>query len=107
MFYVWRGDADARHLSNCGKDCGWRAPPSVSMMGDRLTKPREVAERAIPATPDMPAVPRVEYEGFWVRFLAWVIDNVVMGVGVVRDLIPLICLRALRGFMASSIETKT
>jgi hypothetical protein len=27
------------------------------------------------------AVPRVEYAGFWLRFLACIIDSAVMGVG--------------------------
>jgi len=45
------------------------------------------------------AVPRVEYAGFWLRFVALLIDNAVMGIGVVLILIPLIFLTGLRGFL--------
>jgi uncharacterized RDD family membrane protein YckC len=41
----------------------------------------------------------VEYAGFWLRFLALLIDNVVMGLGVVLVLIPLIFLTGLRGYL--------
>jgi uncharacterized RDD family membrane protein YckC len=45
------------------------------------------------------AVPRVEYAGFWLRFLALLIDNVVMGFAFVLILIPLIFLTGLQGFI--------
>jgi uncharacterized RDD family membrane protein YckC len=38
---------------------------------------------------------RVEYAGFWLRFLAYLIDSVVMTLGVVLVLIPLIFLTGL------------
>jgi uncharacterized RDD family membrane protein YckC len=41
------------------------------------------------------AAPRVEYAGFWLRFLAYLIDSVVMSLGVVLVLIPLIFLTGL------------
>jgi uncharacterized RDD family membrane protein YckC len=54
---------------------------------------------AIPAYSGYAAVPRVEYAGFWLRFLALLIDNAVMGIGFVLILIPLIFLTGLRGFI--------
>jgi uncharacterized RDD family membrane protein YckC len=33
--------------------------------------------------PAAAAVPRVEYGGFWLRFVAFLIDGVVMSLGVV------------------------
>ena len=51
----------------------------------------------------MAAIPayasRVEHAGFWLRFLALLIDNVVMGIGFVLILIPLIFLTGLQGFI--------
>jgi uncharacterized RDD family membrane protein YckC len=66
------------------------------MMGASAATPLGGGGAAIPAYAGYAAVPRVEYAGFWVRFLAWLIDNVVMGVGVVLILIPLIFLTGLR-----------
>ncbi len=54
---------------------------------------------AIPAFAGNAVVSRVEYAGFWLRFLALLIDNVVMGLGFVLILIPLIFLTGLRGFL--------
>src|SRR5260370_27122944 len=54
---------------------------------------------AIPAYAGYAAVPRVEYAGFWLRFLALLIDNAVMGLGFVLILIPLIFLTGLSGFL--------
>jgi uncharacterized RDD family membrane protein YckC len=45
----------------------------------------------------------VEYGGFWLRFLAYLIDGMVMGVGVVLILIPLIFLTGL-GSLLSEIH---
>jgi len=41
----------------------------------------------------------VEYAGFWLRFLALLIDNVVLGLGFVLILIPLVFLTGLGGFI--------
>jgi uncharacterized RDD family membrane protein YckC len=56
---------------------------------------------AIPAHAGYAAVPRVEYAGFWLRFLAFLIDNVVMGIAFVLILIPLIFLTGLGGFIGT------
>src|SRR5260370_27504742 len=87
----------AAFCSNCGQAFAVAtAPPSVSMMAASAATPLGSGGAAIPAYAGYAAVPRVEYAGFWVRFLAWVIDNVVMGVGVVLIFIPLIFLTGLR-----------
>ena len=49
------------------------------------------------------AVPRVEYGGFWLRFIAYLIDGVVMSLGVILVLIPLIFLTGL-GALLSQIH---
>jgi uncharacterized RDD family membrane protein YckC len=63
---------------------------------------------ALPRTPMMnlptaAAVPRVEYGGFWLRFIAYLIDGVVMSLGVILVLIPLIFLTGL-GALLSEIH---
>jgi uncharacterized RDD family membrane protein YckC len=52
------------------------------------------------AAPAYAAVPRVEYAGFWLRVLAYVIDNAVIGVGILVVLIPLIILAGLGGLLS-------
>jgi len=49
------------------------------------------------------AVQRVEYGRFWLRFLAYVIDNIIIGFGVVLVLVPLIFLTGL-GTLLSQIH---
>jgi uncharacterized RDD family membrane protein YckC len=85
----------AAFCSNCGQAfavTATRAP----MMNASAAVPMGAGGAAVPAYAGYAAVPRVEYAGFWLRFLAWLIDNVVMGVGVVLILIPLIFLTSLR-----------
>src|SRR5437899_7462198 len=87
----------AAFCPNCGQAFAVAAaPPSVSMMGASAATPLGAGGAAIPPDAGYAAVRRVEYAGFWVRFLAWLIDNVVMGVGVVLILIPLIFLTGVR-----------
>jgi uncharacterized RDD family membrane protein YckC len=61
----------------------------------------EIGAAAIPAFAGYAAVPRVEYAGFWQRFLAFLIDNVVMVIAFVLILIPLIFLTGLGGFIGA------
>jgi uncharacterized RDD family membrane protein YckC len=56
---------------------------------------------AIRAYAGYAAVPRVEYAGFWLRFLAFLIDYVVMGIAFVLILIPLIFLTGLGGVIGA------
>jgi uncharacterized RDD family membrane protein YckC len=65
--------------------CGQRAPVAT------------LAQAGVPA---YAAVPRVEYAGFWVRFLAFLIDSVVMSIGLFLVLIPLIFLTGLGALLS-------
>ena len=47
------------------------------------------------AAPACGVVPRVEYAGFWLRVLAFLIDNVLIGVAMLVVLIPLVFLTGL------------
>jgi uncharacterized RDD family membrane protein YckC len=47
------------------------------------------------AYPAYAAIPQVEYAGFWERVLAFVIDNVIIGVAIVVIVIPLLFLTGL------------
>jgi uncharacterized RDD family membrane protein YckC len=72
----------------------------AQMMSSPVAAPIAGGVAAVPAYPGYAAVPRVEYAGFWVRFLAFLIDNAVMGIGFVLILIPLIFLTGLGGFIS-------
>jgi len=87
----------AAFCPNCGQAFAVAAlAPRAPMMSASASTPLGGGGMAIPAYAGYAAAPRVEYAGFWVRFLAWLIDNVVMGVGVLLILIPLIFLTGLR-----------
>jgi uncharacterized RDD family membrane protein YckC len=69
----------AAFCSNCGQSFSVTARVPVPAMN-------------VPAYAGVPAaaaVSRVEYAGFWVRFLAYIIDSVVMSLGLICVLIPL------------------
>lgn len=51
------------------------------------------------ALPSYAAVPRVEYAGFWLRVLAYVIDSAAVGIGFFAILVPLIFLTGLGGLL--------
>src|ERR1700687_1855485 len=72
-----------------------RAP----MMSSSVAAPMAGRVAAVPAYAGYAAVPRVEYAGFWLRFLALLIDSAVMGIGFVLIMIPLIFLTGLGGFI--------
>jgi len=85
---------------NCGQAFAVAAgPPRAPMIGAPLAAPVAGGVAAVPVYGGYAAVPRVEYAGFWPRFLAWLIDNVVLGLGVGLILIPLIFLTGLGGFI--------
>ncbi len=83
---------------NCGQAFAVAAAsPRAPMIGAPLAAP---VAGGVAAVPVYTAVARVvEYAGFWLRFLAWLIDNVVLGLGVALILIPLIFLTGLGGFI--------
>ncbi len=91
----------AAFCSNCGQAFAVAAmPPHSSALAASVAAPLGASAAAIPAHAGHAAVPRAEYAGFWLRFLALLIDNVVMGIGFVLILIPLIFLTGLGGFLS-------
>ena len=90
----------AAFCSNCGQAFAVAAAVArAPMMSSPVAAPIAGGVAAVPAYAGYAAVPRVVYAGFWVRFLAFLIDNAVMGIGFVLILIPLIFLTGLGGFI--------
>ena len=90
----------AAFCSNCGQRFAAAAAPlRAAMMSASVPAPMGGGATAIPAFAGTAAVARVEYAGFWLRFSAFLIDNVVMGIGFVLILIPLIFLTGLGGLL--------
>lgn len=86
----------AAFCSNCGQAFTLAAVlSSAPIMSASIAGPMGGGAAAIPVYAEY-AVPRVEYAGFWLRFLALLVDNVVLGLGLVLVLIPLIFLTGLR-----------
>jgi uncharacterized RDD family membrane protein YckC len=56
------------------------------------------------AVPTYAVVPRVEYAGFWLRVLAFVIDNIVIGVGIFAVVIPLLFLTGLGALLSRVVQ---
>ncbi len=73
--------------------------PRPPVMSASVVVPIAGGAAAIPAYAVSAALPRVEYAGFWLRLVALVIDNVVLGLGFFLVLIPLIFLTGLRTFL--------
>jgi uncharacterized RDD family membrane protein YckC len=91
----------AAFCSNCGQRFAVAATPlRAAVMSASVAAPMGGGATAIPAYTGNPAVSRVECAGFWLRFLAFLIDNVVMGIGFVLILIPLIFLTGLGGLLS-------
>src|SRR5438046_10525073 len=55
---------------------------------------------AHPMNAQVATVPRVEYGGFWLRFLAYLIDSAVIVLGVCVLAIPLFFLTGLGAFLS-------
>jgi uncharacterized RDD family membrane protein YckC len=91
----------AAFCSNCGQGFPVAVAARAPILSASVAAPMEGGAAAIPAYAGYAAVPRVEYAGFWLRFLAFLIDNVVMGVAFVLILIPLIFLTGLGGFIGT------
>jgi uncharacterized RDD family membrane protein YckC len=90
----------AAFCSNCGQGLAVAAgPPRVPMMSASVAPPIGGGAASIPAYAGYVTVPRVEYAGFWLRFLALLIDNVILGLAFILILIPLIFLTGLGGFL--------
>src|SRR5258708_35565156 len=87
--------------SNCGQGFPVAVAARAPILSASVAAPMEGGAAAIPAQAGYAGVPRVEYAGFWLRFLAFLIDNVVMGIAFVLILIPLIFLTGLGGFIGT------
>ncbi len=87
--------------SNCGQSFTVAAalPRAPILSGAAVAQLGGAGSAPVAAYAGYAAVPRVEYAGFWLRFLALLIDNVVMGLAFVLILIPLIFLTGLEGFI--------
>jgi uncharacterized RDD family membrane protein YckC len=82
--------------SSCGQSFAAAAPPMVLAA---VAAPITGGVAAIPIYAAHAVVPRVDYAGFWLRFLAYLIDNVVMGLGFILIVIPLVFLTGLGAFL--------
>jgi len=92
----------AASCSNCGQAFAVAAAPQRAlMMGASVAAPMGGGAASVPAHAGYAAVSRVQYAGFWLRFLAFLIDNVVMGLGFGLILIPIIFLTGLGGFIGA------
>lgn len=67
-----------------------------SACGQAFSTPAAIAR---PMSAQLAAVPRVEYGGFWLRFLAYLIDGAVITIGVCVIAIPLFFLTGLGAFL--------
>jgi uncharacterized RDD family membrane protein YckC len=81
----------AAFCSNCGQ------PFSVAAAAPRTLL--AAGPSALSAYAGVASGPRVDYAGFWLRLLALIIDNVILGLGFVLVLIPLIFLTGLHKFL--------
>ncbi len=91
----------AAFCSQCGQSFSvGAAVPRAPMIAVSAAAPMAGGVAAISGYAGAPAVPRVEYAGFWLRFLAFMMDSVVMGIGFVLVLIPLIFLTGLGSLLS-------
>lgn len=83
--------AETAFCGSCGQPVGSLAPASVPL----ATAP---AGLAVPTyAPPAAALPAVFYAGFWLRFIAFLMDSVLRGVAFVSLLIPLLVLTGAGG----------
>jgi uncharacterized RDD family membrane protein YckC len=90
----------AAFCTSCGRAFAVAAAPlRAPLMSASVAAPMGGGAAAVSTHAGYAAVPRVEYAGFWLRSVALLIDNVVIGIGFVLILIPLIFLTGLRGIL--------
>ena len=87
--------AGAAFCSNCGQSFAVAAAPLRAPIASASVAAPVGGGAAVVSAYAEYAVPRVEYAGFWLRFLALLIDNIVLGLGLILILIPLIFLTGL------------
>jgi uncharacterized RDD family membrane protein YckC len=90
----------AAFCTSCGQAFAVAAAPlRAPMMSASVAAPMASGAAAVSAYAGYAAASRVEYAGFWLRAVAYLIDNVVIGIGFILILIPLIFLTGLRGVL--------
>jgi uncharacterized RDD family membrane protein YckC len=90
----------AAFCTSCGRAFAVAAAPlRAPLMSASVAAPMGGGAAAVSTYTGYAAVPRVEYAGFWLRSVALLIDNVVIGIGFILILIPLIFLTGLRGIL--------
>jgi uncharacterized RDD family membrane protein YckC len=80
--------------------CGQAFSVAAAARTPILAAPLAAGDAALPSYAGYVAVPHVQYAGFWLRFLAYVLDNVVIGIAAMMILIPLIFLTGLGSFLS-------
>jgi uncharacterized RDD family membrane protein YckC len=89
----------ASFCSNCGQAFSVAAAaPRMPMISASVAAPMAGGVAAVPAYAVSVAVPRAEYAGFWLRLVALMIDNVLLGLGFFLVVIPLLFLTGFRTF---------
>lgn len=86
----------------CSK-CGARMAEGTafcSVCGQAFTSAVALPRTPMMNVPAIAAALRVEYGGFWLRLVAYLIDSAVMSLGIVLILIPLIFLTGLGGLLS-------
>jgi uncharacterized RDD family membrane protein YckC len=73
---------------NCGQATGGVTPAAAIP-----------SARPAPVYPAAVAAPRVEYAGFWLRFVAWIIDRIVLQVATGFIVFPLFGIASIRTMM--------
>lgn len=90
----------AAFCSNCGQAFSSAAiAPRPPVMSAAAAVPVAGGAPVVPAYAASISMPRVEYAGFWLRLVALVIDNVILGLGFFLIVIPLIFLTGFRRFL--------
>jgi uncharacterized RDD family membrane protein YckC len=85
--------AGSAFCTTCGQAFSVGSTPlRAAIMNSTVAAPMASGGIAYPA---YAVVPQVAYAGFWERVLAFVIDNVIIGVGIVVIVIPLLFLTGL------------
>ena len=84
------------YCSKCGALMADRAM-LCSACGQAFSTAAAIAR---PMYPQAAAAPRVEYGGFWMRFLAYLIDGAVIMIGICVVAIPLVFLTGFGAFLS-------
>ena len=86
--------AGAAFCSSCGQPI-----PAMAVAGSGPIAAAATFPAAAPAFPRSAAASNVLYAGFWLRFVAWVIDRIVLWVAGTIVMLPFAASLGLRGMM--------